>query len=220
MNDAHIAAIIGAGAGIFGVLLGNSFVAVKEWVVIRKKEERDSSYLAILVVSHLDRFANGCLHVALDDGTEHGRPAGDGQYHEVTVTSPEFLPLDIKVEWKVLPKGLMYDILQIPDKREHIENRIAGIWEFDHPPDYTEFFWARQRDYSGLGLHVSAVAKRLRKHAGMPLEESPPGEWNREVGMQEVIDKIDAKRAAYEARVAAAHAALPPMPPLPAPASD
>ncbi len=174
MNDAHIAAIISA-----------------------------SAYLAILVVSHLDSFANGSLHVALDDGTWEGRPAGNnGEYYSTTVKPPEFLPLDIKVEWKVLPRDLMYDILQIPDKREHIESRIAGIWEFDDPPDYCEFFWARQRDYAELGLHVSAVAKKLRNHAKMPIEESPPGEWNREVAFQEVIDKADSERAAYEKRVA------------------
>jgi hypothetical protein len=207
MTDAHIAAIISAGAGIGGVILGNSFVAIKEWVINRKHDERDSTYLAVLVVSHLDRFANGCLQVALDDGTSEGRPAGNnGEYYQTTVKPPEFLPLDINVEWKVLPKDLMYDILQIPDKREHIENRITGIWEFDDPFDYGEFFWARQRDYAELGLQVSAVAKKLRKHAEMPIEESRPDEWNREVALQEVIDKVDGERAAYEKRIAAGQA--------------
>ncbi len=215
MNDIHIAAIIGAGAGIFGTLLGNSFVAVKESLINRKKEERDSSYLAILVVAHLDRFANGCMHVAYDDGTAYGQPSGEGGEHRVTVSAPEFLPLDIKVEWKVLPRDLMYDILRIPDQREHIESRITGILEFDDPPEYGEFFWARRRDYAELGLRVSAVAKRLRKHAGIPIEESSPGEWNREVGMQEIIDKIDAERAAYEKRIADAHAKQPTVPPVP-----
>lgn len=203
MTDAHIAAIISAIAGITGVILGNSFVAIKEWVTNRKHDERNSAYLAILVVSHLDRFANGCLHAALDDGSREGRPAGNnGEYRQTTVTPPEFLPLDIEVEWKVLPKDLMYEILQIPDKREHIENRIAGIWEFDDPPDYGEFFWARQRDYAELGLHVSAVAKKLRKHAKMAIDESRPGEWNREIALQEIINKVDSERAAYEKRVA------------------
>lgn len=202
MTDAHIAAIISATAGITGVLLGNSFVAVKEWWKDSKKDERDSAYLAILVVSHLDRFANRCGHVALDDGTSEGEPAGrNREYHQVTVNAPEFLPLEIKVEWKVLPKDLMYDILQIPDKREHIENQLSGVWEFDEPPDYTDFFWTRQRSYAELGLHVSAIAKRLRMYADMPIEASPPGDWNREVSMQEVIDKIGAKRAANEKRV-------------------
>lgn len=200
MNDSHISAIISAGAGITGVILGNSFVAIKEWWKDRKKDQRDSAYLAILVVSHLDRFASGCWHVALDDGTSEGRPAG-GEYHQVTVRAPEFLPLEIRVEWKVLPKDLMYDILQISDKREHIENRLTGVWELDEPPEYTDFFWARRRDYAELGLHVSAVAKKLRIYADMPVEASPPSDWNRDVSLQEVIDKIDAERAAYEKRV-------------------
>jgi hypothetical protein len=34
----------------------------------------------------------------------------------------------------------MYEILQIPDKREHIQNRLAGIEGFDDPPHNTEFF--------------------------------------------------------------------------------
>jgi hypothetical protein len=210
VTDAHIAAIISAGAGIAGVILGNSFVAIKEYFVNRIKDEKDSSYLAILVVSHLDRFANGCMHVAFDDGTSEGRPASNNaEYHQTTLMPPEFKPLDIEVEWKVLPKDLMYDILQIPDKREHIENRHAGIWEFDDAPDHGEFFWARRRDYAELGLHVSAVSKRLRKYAGMQIEEGPPGEWNRGVAMQEIIDKVDAERAAYENRVAEAHAKAP-----------
>lgn len=211
MDAAHISAIISAGAGIAGVILGNSFVAIKEVFVSRKKDERDSAYLAILVVSHLDRFANGCMYVAHDDGTEHGRPASqDGQYHEVTASAPEFLPLDIKVEWKVLPKNLMYEILQIPDKRDHLENRLAGIWEFDDPPEYTDFFWTRRRGYAELGLHVSTVSKKLRKHAGMPIEESPAGGWSRDAAMREVIEKIDAERAAYEQRMAKANRSAPP----------
>lgn len=202
LKPEHISSIITAGAGITGVLLGNFFVAIKEWAVTRKKDARDGAYLAILVVSHLDRFANGCLHVALDDGTDQGQPAGgNGEFHKPTVSAPEFSPLDIKVEWKVLPKDLMYEILQIPDKRDGIENRLAGILEFDYdPPDFPDYFWARRRDYAELGLHASAVAKKLRKHAGMPIKKPRLGEWNRDTAMQEVIDLIDAKRAEKDKR--------------------
>lgn len=104
-----------------------------------KREEQwcvKGTYLTILVASHLDSFANGCLRVALDDGTSEGRPAGNnGEYYQTTVSPPKFLPLAINVEWKVLPKDLMYAILQIPDKHEQIENQIAGIWDFDAPPN-------------------------------------------------------------------------------------
>jgi len=206
MTDAHIAAIISAGAGIVGVLLGNSFVAIKEWLQDIKKDGRDTSYLAILVAAHLDRFISGCWYVALDDGTSEGRPAGrDGEYHHVTVAPPEFSPLDIQVEWKVLPKELMYEILQIPERREHIQNRLSGVWDYDDPPDYREYFWARRRDYAELGLHVSAIARRLRRHAGMPVEAISSADWDREKSLRDVIDEVDAERAAHEMRLSRVH---------------
>lgn len=209
MNDANISAIIGAAAGISGVILGNLFTVIKEWWINRKKDMRESSYLAILVVSHLDRFANGCMHAAFDDGTSEGQPAGkDGVYYETTVKAPHFAPLDIKVEWKVLPKDLMYEILQIPDKQDHIENQLAGALEFDDPPNYSDFFLSRRRGYAELGLQVSALAKKLRKHAKMPIHEWVSGDWNREIALQEVMEKVDAERAAYEKQMAETHAKI------------
>lgn len=212
MNDAHISAVISAGAGITGVLLGNALVAIKEWRKDHKKDRRDRTFLSILVVSHLDRFVSGCWSVAMDDGTSEGRPAGRDGSHQTTVTPPEFLPLEIDVEWKVLPRDLMYEILQIPDRRERLQSQLSGIAEFDGPPDYTDFFQARMRDYAELGLHVSAVAKRLRKHAGMPIEQPIEGEWNREADMQKVIDRIDALRAEQEKRNLALFATMNQIP--------
>ena len=208
MNDAHIAAIISAVSGISGVILGNSFVAIKESLKDRKKDKRDLNYLAILVVSHLDRFVSGCWSIAMDDGTSEGRPAGRDGSRQTTVTPPEFLPLEINVEWKVLPKDLMYEILEIPDRRERLESHLSGIAEFEGPPDYTDFFWTRMHDYAELGLHVSAVAKRLRKHAGLPIEEPAGDEWNRETDFQKVIEKIDVWRAEQEKRNLAMFAAM------------
>lgn len=40
MESANVSAIISAAAGISGVLLGNSFVLIKEWLVKRKKAIR------------------------------------------------------------------------------------------------------------------------------------------------------------------------------------
>ena len=182
--------------------MGAYLTHLREKSNARLKDERDSAYLAILVGSHLDRFANGCWACALDDGTEYGQPAGgDGRY-QTTTESPQFKPLEIDVEWKVLPTDLMYEILQIPDKREHINNRLAGISEHTDAYDLGEYFWSRRRDYAELGLHTSAVVKRLRKHAGLPVEDAPSGEWNREKSFQEVIDEIDQKRAEFEKRLA------------------
>jgi hypothetical protein len=46
-------------------------------------------------------------------------------------------------------------------------------------------------------------SKNLRTHADMPIEDTQPGEWNSDVALREVIEKIDVKRADSEKRVAA-----------------
>ena len=110
----------------------------------------------------------------------------------------------------------MYDILQIPDKREHVENRLTDIAEFDDPPDYANYFSSRQRAYAELGLRASEVARNLRKHAGMPIEDHlVNGVWNRDVAMQNVVNELDEQKAAYEKSRAEFHAKAPPLPPPP-----
>lgn len=203
MDTGNVSAIISATAGITGVLLGNSFVAIKEWLINRSNRQKETAYLAIIVVSHLDRFASGCLQVALDDGTEYGRPAaGNGEEHVPTTKPPEFRPLDIDVGWKVLPQELMYAILRLPDQVDQIQSRLAGIVEFDDDyPDHTEYFWTRRRDYADLGLKASDLARRLRMHGGMPFEESRLGDWSRDQELKRVIENIDEKRSSYEKRI-------------------
>lgn len=201
MNEANVSAIISATAGISGVILGNSFVAIKEWLKDSKKEEKESAYLAILVVSHLERFANGCLAVAQDDGTSEGLPAGnDNETYHTTVAAPSFEPLDIKVEWKVLPKELMYEIFQISDDKENVDNRISGTEHYSDPPEYFEYFWMRRREYAELGLKVSAIANKLRKHAEMPIKATPPDEWDRDELLKDVVTKISLATSAHEKR--------------------
>lgn len=209
MDAGNFSAIISALSGLAGVGIGAYLTHLREQHNEKTKDGREGSYLAILVGSHLDRFANGCWGCALDDGTECGQPAGgDGRY-QTTVEPPHFSPLEIDVEWKVLPKSLLYDILQISDKHERISNRLANIAEHGDPYDLGEYFWVRQRDYAELGLHTSAIAKRLRTHAGLPTEEAHAGEWNRDVSLQEAIDDIDKQRAAYEKRLAESNAKNP-----------
>jgi hypothetical protein len=97
---------------------------------------------------------------------------------------------------------MMYDILRIPDKRAHINQHIANVYEFDDPPDFKEHFWTRRRGYAELGLFVSSVARRLRASASLPIENEGPSHWNRHEEMRKVIAEIDEDRAAWEKRQA------------------
>ena len=202
-----VQSLITAGAGLSGVFLGSYMTTRREDKREFLRIEKESGYLAILVVAHLDRLANECLHVSLDDGTSEGRPAAqDCETYEPTIKTPTYDPLALGVDWKVLPPVLMYEILNLPVRIEQLDNQIAGAWEYDDPPKYTEFFRARRFGYAELGLAVSGIAMQLRKHAGLPITESQKGEWNRDVCMQEQMDKITEARKAHEDRCLARHA--------------
>jgi hypothetical protein len=202
MDAGNVSAIISAVAGISGVVIGNSFVAIKEGLTNRTKRRKDTAYLGVIVVSHLERFANGCMHAACDDGTEQGQPAGrNGEEHVVITALPEFHPLDIDVDWRLLPKHLLYSILRLPDQHEQLMSNLAGIQEYNYdPPEHTGYFWARRRGYAELGLRASDFARSLRLHAGLPSEGGLPDEWSRDKQMSEVIKNVDSEREAHERR--------------------
>lgn len=195
MDPGNVSAIISAAAGISGVLFGNTFVLVKEWWVKRNKTNQDMAYLAIIVASHLDRFATECFDVCVDEGTQYGQPAGQDGHYQTTTPSPVFRPLELDVDWWQLPKDLMYSILRIPDQQDKLHGKLRGIQDFSYdPPDHPEYFWTRRRGYAVLGLQASDVAKKLRSHAGLPADEPLPGEWDRDKGMSEVIAHLDEQR--------------------------
>jgi hypothetical protein len=198
MDPGNVSAIISASAVISGVVVGNVFILGKEWWIKRNKVAQDTTYLAIIVASHLDRLATGCLVVSQDDGTSQGKPSGKNGHCEATTVPPEFRPLELDVDWRLLPKGLMYSILRLPDQQDQLQGNLAGIWDFDFdPPEHIEYFQARRRGYAALGLQASDAAKKLLSHSGLPVEESSPGEWSRDQCMKDVISDIDAKRSAY-----------------------
>lgn len=200
MDSGNISAIISASAGIAGVLLGNSFLTLKEVIFNKKKKEKDTTYLAIIVTSHLERFANGCMSVANDNGTEYGRPAGkDGETYVATTTAPIFTPLEIDVEWKILPSDLIYPILRLPDEIEHLENYLNNILEYSNDfPENTEFFQQRRMGYAELGLKSSKISRDLLKHSKLSFEEQSSNDWDRDKELSKVIEKIEQQRAAYE----------------------
>ncbi|MFC4484552.1 hypothetical protein [Cupriavidus campinensis] len=162
---------------------------------------RETYYLAVLVSTHLDRFVSECVSVAFDDGTSMGQPAGgDGQY-ETTVTTPHFDPLSIEVDWKVLPQDLMHAILRLPYKVESLNRHISAVGEFDDPPDYAEFFWARQYGYAGLGLDVVQLSRTLLSHVGLrPEPMSFDKDWSAERGLRDRKAVLEEARAASQAR--------------------
>lgn len=202
MDSGNVSAVISAVAGISGVVLGNFLVAIREYVTSRSKRKEDVAYLCIVAVSHLESFADACASVASDDGTESGRPAGaGGEEHAVTIPAPEFRPFDFSVDWKLLPKRLMFQILCLPERQRQLRDKLAQISEYEwDPPYHTDYFWTRRDGYAELGLTASKLAEELRNHAGMPHEDSSSNQSRRDDYLKNVVVSIGSKREAYRQR--------------------
>ncbi|ALV07311.1 hypothetical protein [Roseateles depolymerans] len=178
LDDKQISAIITGLTGIAGVILGNSFVAIKEALTGHFKKKKDAGYLAIVTVSHLEKLALGCYAVGCDDGTELGEPAGGNGFYAATVDYPSFSPLALDVEWKAIPQELMYEIFRLPDEIEQVRTKLGIIYENDSRPDFPEYFKTRREEFIRIGLEIADLIDRLRSVANLPPERVRLGEYS------------------------------------------
>lgn len=190
-------ALISALSGLGGVWLGGSLTSRRERIKENAVAEKDTSYLAILVVSYLDRFVDSCVSVVNDDGTSYGQPAGEGGEHEPTVKTPGFDPLSLNVNWKSLPPNLMYEILSLPYQIETLNRHISNSAEYDDPPEYGSFFWERRHGYAQMGLEFSRIATLLRQHAKLPALQPLNPDWNRDNYLGEEKKRLEEVRAKH-----------------------
>lgn len=182
--------IISAASGLLGAVIGGSLTIWNERRKEKRLIEQTTAFLAVRVLERLDEFASRCGAVAYDDGTSEGRPAGEDGQNEPTEKIPRFTPLDIDVDWKVLPKGLMYDVMSLPQRQLEITHRLAVIADHPDPPDHPEYFLTRQLEYAKLGVHVSGLSARLRAHAGLPPYKAGPDSWDRDTELPSRVNEI------------------------------
>jgi len=197
-----ISAAITACAGFGGVWYGQRNLARKDARQAEQEAqqaERERAFVASTAIEHLERFINGCSAVSYDDGYEFGQPArGDG-YCQSTTTPPQFDPHALKLNWNALPPDLIYDILAIPSRQEHIDRYLSSDG-FDDPPDHSDYFDNRRLLYARLGQQVTGIALRVRAAGGLPNETLIKGDWSRDDGFAEVIADIEKRQAQQAAR--------------------
>lgn len=194
MADGLLQSVISAASGLIGVALGGYMTSRREDKRATAQSSKEAAYLAILVGAHLNRLATQCAYVAMDDGTDEGRPAGQNGTWETTVETPTFNPLSFEVEWKALPPALMYSILNLPYRIDTLNHEIAILHNYEDLPDFTHFFWARRSGYAELGLEISRLAIELRQYAGLPEDPVRQGAWDRDESMREQLEIVAAAR--------------------------
>ena len=186
--------------GLVGVILGSILTSFKDWVAHFFAQRRNGRYAAVRIISVLDEYVQKCVAVVSDDGISEGRPAGRTEHGEeyyapqVKCPEPPIFPSDI--DWKSICFKLMYRVLTLPNTARETDRYIHASSEISFPPDYDEFFEARQEGYASLGLEALAIVKELRNEFSLP---SIPAEvlnqdWDAQKFFQDKRDKIETLR--------------------------
>lgn len=164
-----ITAVSSIGAALGGVSLTHHFTRRREERAAAAKQSSERLFIATELVFLLEQFAEACAGVA----TDHGYLNQD----RITVPATDVPNLSYSADtgdWRVLPAKLMYRIRELPVIQGEADRAIAAAEAY--PPDYDEFFEARQYQYTRLGLKAIIQSRRLRQFAGLPdarLDASP-----------------------------------------------
>lgn len=166
--------------GLLGVILGSILTSFKDLVAHFFKQRGNGRYAAVRIIAVLDEYVQKCVSVVTDDGTCEGRPAGrtehGEEYYDPQVISPEPPAFPDDVDWRSISFKLMYRILSLPNTAQATDRYISASSEHSFPPDYDEFFVARQQGYAHLGLEAVNLVRKLREEFGLP--ETPVKFWD------------------------------------------
>lgn len=192
--------LIVAGIGLFGVLLGSLITVSRDAWASSRKRRRDGSYAAIRITNILDEYADKCIDVVQDDGTLYGQMARtkDGEeYREARVASPEPLVFPDDIDWRSLKEATMHRVLSLPNLARSTDRHIEVASDFAHPPDYDDFFMARQEGYSRLGVEVLSIGDVLRKEfsIGVKGRAKLGTDWSPENYLEEKVAEFDKRRS-------------------------
>lgn len=174
--------------GTVGVVLGAILTLFRDFWTDYRTRERKATYLAIRVTCILERFIDGCVSVALDEGEEDER----GLLH-TTASRPELNLEALDVDWQSLNLDLMYEILNFPSDIEESNKIVDSVAEHvAFPPYYEEIFEERQYQFSKLGLKAHDLATRLRAKYSIPKRKFE--NWNPIERIAETKKKIESLR--------------------------
>lgn len=189
--------LITAGAAIAAVMLTHRFTLKREKQASEKKLIQERLFIATELVFMLEQFAESCASVAKDNGYENQ----DG----LTVPAVKTPVIDyslIQGDWRALTGRLMYQVRELAVIKSEADRTVGAADYF--APDFDDFFYERQIQYTRLGLKALFLIRRLRKFvgfAGTRLNSTP---WS----AQQVLLKEWHQERKRRSEAAALHAKL------------
>lgn len=194
--------------GLVGVVVGGSMTIAKDTVSAWRRSRKAGSFSAVRLVSILREYADQCIDVVGDDGTSHGMPAGRTEsgehYYLAQVRLPDPPNYPDEIAWRSLPNDLMFRVLSLPNRARLTDRYIEGVSEYvAFPPDYEEYFDARQEGYARLGLEAFTLAEELAEEFqfSFRVPKMFDAKWDPKAHLVEKVVEFDERRSKEEARI-------------------
>ncbi|EEW60993.1 MAG: hypothetical protein KAI82_13650 [Tritonibacter mobilis] len=204
--------------GLAGVIVGSFLTIAKDSYTSWRRRKETGSFSAIRLICILNEYADHCIDVVQDDGTSHGMPAGrteSGEEHYVAqVRQPAPLEYPDDIAWSSLPESLMHQILGLPNKARTTNRYIDGQSEYAAtPPDYSEFFDARQEGYAKLGHDALRLAEELAEKFRIAATHKAEldSDWDPKTFLADKIVSFEEQRAKQQKRFEQQGGGWPPI---------
>ncbi|ELY6322373.1 hypothetical protein ACI49Z_003777 [Cronobacter turicensis] len=145
-------------------------------LIEKEKRHKELIYISTELIILLEQYAEGCAAVAGDEG-EMNNSVRDSE-REPSVDYPAPLNFEsVPGDWRSLPAVLMFRIRELPLLRTEAMGAIKDAGANSTPPDHSEYFSARQYEFSRLGLKAIHLARQLRRKCGLPRSRLNASPW-------------------------------------------
>ena len=149
---------------LIGVLIGGVLTWINTWFSDRRVSQRSRNYSIVRVICILENLISACENIVTDEG-EYGR---DGLRWAI-FNNLKIIEFPTDLDWKLIDHKFTYALLTLQTRLEDTNRKILAMADIDVPPDYDEFFLARKRNYSILGLHLVKLLKEISFSTGVQI---------------------------------------------------
>lgn len=167
-----VTAVSSAGAAFGGVWYGQKLITQREKDAAAAKLASERLFIATELVFLLERFAQYCLPVALDQGDRDE----DARY-KANYFIPELSYASVSGDWRSLPADLLYQLQQLEVLREESVSIVNSAFIESSPYD-NDGIIELNNQASRLGIRAIHLSRQLRRLCSMPTDRLEDRKWS------------------------------------------
>lgn len=192
--------------GLASACLTSVILLLKDWLLVKSRDKKDSDYAALRLAIPLETFAIECAErirkvwdylEAMEQWEDYidGRTQGsenEPKYPEASeeiMSLPELGPFTEHVAWKYVSPKLFSNAFSLPNEVA-LSNRVIRQWPHDYGEEDQSKAWECLEQCSIKGCKAWELACNLRKAHGLPPFDS-------KVKLSDVFDSLKKEYKEY-----------------------